>query len=147
MSDIDTALSQLLDREAIRDLPVRYCDCVWQGDIDGLVKLFADDGVFVIKMGDKEVRAEGRSALLDFYKEGTAHLPRPYIHNHVVDQSDAKNASGRCYLDLRSAKSNMEWIGAGFYNDRYVKTDSGWRFASREFNVLRIDEGPGSDES
>ena len=146
MSDIDTALTELLDREAIRDLPVRYCDCVWQGDIPRLVDLFADDGSFIIKLGDKVVRAEGRQALLDFYKEGTAHLPRPYIHNHVVDLLDAKHAEGRCYLDLRSAKSNMEWIGAGFYNDRYVKSDAGWRFASREFNVLRIDEGPGSND-
>jgi hypothetical protein len=28
-------VTELADREAIRELPQRYCDCVWRGDVDG----------------------------------------------------------------------------------------------------------------
>jgi ketosteroid isomerase-like protein len=40
---------ELVDREEIRDLPVRYCDCLWRKDVDGLLGLFADDATFVIE--------------------------------------------------------------------------------------------------
>ena len=49
MKNNDELLSELLDREAIRELPVRYCDCVWRNDMAGIVKLFAEDGSFTVK--------------------------------------------------------------------------------------------------
>ena len=84
-------LDWLISRESISDLPVRYCDCVWRDDIEGLVALFAP---------------------------------------------------GRCYLDLRSGRHNMDWLGAGFYEDEYVKIDSEWRFQLRKFTALRMEELP-----
>jgi hypothetical protein len=49
MKTTDELVIELADREAIRDLPVRYCDCVWQNDLKTMVELFAEDGIFVIK--------------------------------------------------------------------------------------------------
>ena len=45
---LEQTIMELADREQIRELPQRYCDCVWRGDVDGIVKLFADEGVFTI---------------------------------------------------------------------------------------------------
>jgi uncharacterized protein (TIGR02246 family) len=45
---VEQTLIELADREAIRELPQRYCDCVWRGDIAGLVDLFTDDGAFIV---------------------------------------------------------------------------------------------------
>jgi len=132
----------LLDREAIRDLPLRYCDCVWRDDIEGLVKLFAKDGEFVITMGDKETVAKGHAALLAIYRQGFDIGPRPYIHNHVIETLDDKKATGRCYLDLHSAKHNMQFIGAGHYADSYVKQRGAWKFQRRYFTALRMDADP-----
>ena len=53
-----------------------------------------------------------------------------------------KFATGRCYLDLRSGRHNMDWLGAGFYEDEYVKIDSEWRFQLRKFTALRMEELP-----
>ena len=64
--------------------------------------------------------------------------PRPYIHNHVVDLKSKTTASGRCYVELRSAKKNFEWIGTGFYDDEYVKVDGKWKFASRKFTSFAM---------
>jgi hypothetical protein len=36
MKSTEELLTELADREAIRELPVRYCDCVWQGNPDAM---------------------------------------------------------------------------------------------------------------
>lgn len=140
----DELVAEMLDREAIRDLPARYCDCVWRGDIDGLVQLFTADGAFVIKTLEGETRVQGRDALKEFYRAALRHHQRPLIHNLVVELKPKGRASGRVYLDLRSAKHNFELMGAGHYADEYRKLRGAWYFETRVFTAARIDEGPGS---
>jgi hypothetical protein len=45
---LEQTVTELADRDQIRELPQRYCDCVWRGDVEGIVELFADDGQFTI---------------------------------------------------------------------------------------------------
>jgi hypothetical protein len=132
----------LLAREAIRDLPVRYCDCVWRGDAAGIAALFAANGVFTAVTAAGEVTVRGGAALEEFFARALDIRPRPYIHNHVIEMAGEGFAYGRCYLDLRSARRNMEWIGAGHYDDEYVKTPAGWKFQSRRFQAARFDDPP-----
>jgi|SRR5689334_6532034 SnoaL-like protein len=140
MKTVEEMLAEVIDREEIRELPVRYCDCVWRGDVAGIVDLFTADGSFTVKTPAGETVNRGREALLKTYTEGLRDLkPRPYIHNHVVDLGFYGRASGRCYLDLRSEKHNMEWIGSGHYLDEYVKVGDRWKFASRYFTAVGFD--------
>lgn len=139
---LETDVTGLLAREAIRDLPLRYCDCVWRDDIDGLVDLFTDDGSFIAIFNGVETAVTGRDNLREFYANATDFMPRPFIHNHVVTLNGEGFASGRCYLDLRSARNNMDWLGAGYYEDEYMATTSGWKFQSRRFTALRMNELP-----
>ena len=135
--NIEQIVTELADRDAIRELPQRYCDCVWQGDVDGIVNLFAEDGVFTIVGRKNENTARGRAELLKSYKEGLASLtPRPYIHNHVVELKGSGRASGRCYVELRDASNKMGWLGTGFYNDEYVKVGDRWKFQSRRVQLV-----------
>ena len=138
----DQAVAELLAREAIRDLPVRYCDCVWRDDIAGLVDLFASDGTFTAVMDGRETSASGQDDLLKLFTGGLAIAPRPYIHNHVVTLTGSDTAEGRCYLALHSAKQNLDFIGAGWYDDAYCVENGEWRFRSRRFTALRIDDLP-----
>ena len=142
MTDRDDQLEALLDREAIRDLPTRYCDCVWQDDLDSLLKLFTKDGEFIIDNAGKRTAAKGLTAMRKMYRQGLSIGPRPYIHNHVIMMDDATHAHGRAYLALHSIKQNMQFIGAGYYNDSYVKVKGAWRFQRRHFVALRIDDDP-----
>ncbi len=135
-------LDGLLARESIRDLPVRYCDCVWRDDMDNLVALFASSGTFSAIFNGVETTINGHKALSEFYEAAVGFMPRPYIHNHVVDLVSTEFATGRCYLDLRSGRNNMDWLGAGFYEDEYVKIGSDWKFQLRRFTALRMEELP-----
>ena len=135
-------LKALLDREAIRDLPARYCDCVWRNDIEGLVALFVPDGEFAMSTADKTWSAKGHKELLDFYARGLAMTPRPFIHNVVVDLGKKGRATGRAYVELRSLRNGMEWLGTGSYVDTYEKHKGVWKFARREFTALKMLDEP-----
>ena len=60
-------LTELADREAIRDLPVRYCDCVWQNNLDVMIDLFAKDGQFISKGRKREFITKGHAELRKMY--------------------------------------------------------------------------------
>lgn len=143
MKSTDELVMELADREAIRDLPVRYCDCVWQNDLKTMVELFAEDGKFVVKGRAREATTTGRAELLKMYQQALGDVsPRPYIHNHVVNLQSKTTATGRCYVELRSAARKMEWIGTGYYDDEYVKVGEQWKFATRRFTSIRLPEPP-----
>jgi ketosteroid isomerase-like protein len=78
-------VTELAARDAIRELPQRYCDCVWRDDVEGIVNLYADNGVFTVIGSDREITNRGRAELLKTYKAGVELSPRPYIHNHVIE--------------------------------------------------------------
>jgi hypothetical protein len=141
---IEQMATELSDRESIRELPLKYCDCVWRGDMTGIVDLFTNDGVMATKGFKREQRASGRDALLKLYGGlGQGDLsPRPYIHNHVVDLQGGGRATGRCYVELRNFKKNLEWVGTGYYEDEYVKVGDGWKFKSRLFHPVHFTVNP-----
>ena len=132
-------VTELADREAIRELPQRYCDCVWRGEVEGIVNLFADDGVFKVVGSNQEITNKGRAELLKTYKAGLALSPRPYIHNHVIELTGANRASGRCYVELRDASDNLNWLGTGYYDDEYIKVGDAWKFQSRRAQMVHLE--------
>jgi hypothetical protein len=132
-------VSELADRDAIRELPQRYCDCVWRDDVEGIVNLFADDGVFTVAGSNREITNRGRVELLKTYKAGVELSPRPYIHNHVIELTGPSRATGRCYVELRDASDNLNWLGTGYYNDEYVKVGDTWKFQSRRAQMVHLE--------
>jgi hypothetical protein len=129
---LEQSVVEMSDREAIRELPQRYCDCVWRGDVVGIVKLFAEDGTFEVKGIGRDRSVTGRANLIKAYTDDlTALKPRPYIHNHVIELRGNDRASGRCYVEVRNATKNFEMLGTGYYNDEYVKVGDEWKFQVR----------------
>jgi hypothetical protein len=137
--NLEAMVAELADREAIRALPQRYCDCVWRGDAAGVVDLFADDGAFIVSGGGRDRSVRGRAELLKTYSSDLSSIkPRPYIHNHVIEFSGDRRASGRCYVEVRNAADNMNLLGTGYYNDEYVKVGDQWKFQSRSINLIDL---------
>lgn len=133
MSPADATLRELADLEAIRDLARRYAHYVWQGQLEPLAELFAEDGSM-----DPGTRPPivGRAALLTGFREmlTTGSVFLPFVQQHVVELA-GETASGTCYIDLRGEVDGKSMIGAGWYADRYVRTADGWRFQSRTITL------------
>lgn len=132
-------VADLLDREAIRDLPVRYCHYVWTNDVDGMMGLFTDDGLLstASDADDKVREIKGAQALREFYVGLDRFKPRPYIHNHVVELQGDGRAKGTCYVELRLATDQMNPVGAGYYDDEYVRQDGAWKFKARRYKAVK----------
>jgi len=125
-------VQEVLDREAIRNLPVLYCHCVWKNDIPGMVDLFTEDGEISMADDPSVMAAKGRENLLKMYQQALGALtPRPFIHNHVVELQGPDRASGTCYVEIRANRHGKSWIGAGYYDDEYAKENGKWKFRSR----------------
>jgi ketosteroid isomerase-like protein len=130
----ETLLQEVIDREEIRTLPVRYCHCVWQKDLDGYVNLFTEDGAFLPDSGLPQAR--GHVELRKIVGEGLDTLkPRPFIHNHVVELLGPDRAKGTCYVEVRMLRDGRKWLVTGWYNDEYVKVNGEWKFKSRKITT------------
>lgn len=135
-------MSALEDVEAIRDLARRYAHHVWQNEVEKLAGLFAEDGEM-----DPGTRPpiRGRAALDTGFREmlTTGSVFLPFVQQHVVDVA-GDTATGTCYIDLRAEVGGKSMIGAGWYDDRYVRTADGWRIQSRKLTLrffVPLDEG------
>ena len=130
--NVENAVQELADAEAIRDLARRYAHYVWQQDASGAIGLFAENGE--MDTGDRTV-IRGQKALLEAYDEMFASSElRPMVHNHVIDLH-GDDATGACYLDLRAVIDGRDMTGAGYYHDRYVRIGETWKFQSRKLTM------------
>ena len=132
--------SELVVREAVRDLVARY---TWAGDrgrSTELAALFALDGV--LDVGDHGGRWEGRDQIterLDEVAEQVARsgsTPGPVRHHVsslVIDVVTATEATASSYFLVLTAIGVDHW---GRYRDRAVMgVDGIWRFAERSVRV------------
>jgi SnoaL-like domain len=129
------ALQEVIDREEIRTLPVRYCHTVWQKDLDGYVNLFTEDGS--MSTNDPTLPgAQGHEALRKMIGEGLDTMkPRPFIHNHVVELLGPDRATGTCYIEVKLFRDGKKCAMSGWYNDEYAKVGGEWKFKSRQITI------------
>ena len=137
-------VSDLLAREAIRDLVVRYNSYGDSGLFDRMLGLFAPDAVV-------EIDGVAHHGIDDIRRAFTAvpeHTSRPgdrpaalrhCTATHQIDLVDATTATGRCYFFVLTSVGLDHW---GRYLDTYGVVDGEWRFARRR--VLTDAFGPHS---
>jgi hypothetical protein len=126
-------ISDLLAREAIRDLVVRYNAYGDSGLFDRMIGLFAPDAV--VEIGDDVHR--GVHEIRQVFTGVAAHTSKPgdrpaYLRHctatHQVDLLDETAATGRCYFFVLTAVGLDHW---GRYLDDYRVVNAEWRFMRR----------------
>jgi len=125
------------DPDAIRRLVHRYADAVCVGDHAAWLDTWADDATWEIGRGP----VRGRAAIGAAFERamGLFEAVVQLAHNGEahIDAGRPDVATGRWYMSeacrTRTGK-NLHYLG--YYDDHYVRTPDGWRFASRRLSWL-----------
>ncbi|MEZ5558993.1 MAG: nuclear transport factor 2 family protein [Pseudomonadales bacterium] len=130
------------DRREIRDLVARYADAVCRRDQAAWADTWAEDGLWQLPSAPE---TRGRDNIVALWAGAMAGFPfvAQLVHNGTVEV-DGDSATGRWYLTehLKFAQGGG-MFNIGVYQDRYVKTAAGWKFAERHYSVLYNDKGTG----
>jgi ketosteroid isomerase-like protein len=125
------------DEAAIIRLTHDYCWALDTGDYEALRQVFTPD--CTARLGGNqsnvdEVIARVSAAL------GPLDDSQHMVSTHQIRRWDDGTVTGRCYLHaqhiLAGVAGGDQYIVAGRYEDRYVRTDEGWRIAERELVVM-----------
>jgi hypothetical protein len=139
MTDTETEMRALLDREAIRDLAARYCHRIWNAD-PRVAELYTTDGRFSLRAPDgRTVSHQGRDAIDRYYRDGFAdpkRQARPYTSSHVIELLGAGRATGRLHADIRLRQDDDLVLYVGYWQDEYARVDGEWRIKVRDFTLL-----------
>ncbi|HAM02460.1 MAG TPA: nuclear transport factor 2 family protein [Acidimicrobiaceae bacterium] len=140
------------DRIALRALVERYAWAVDAGDIDGVVDLFAEDGVLLshLMAGTEETPLErrGHGQLRQALELGLAQYQRTthVIGGQVIELAgDEAGGTTQClahhvYRDDQGDDRLL--VMAIRYHDRYCKRDGAWRFAERRLRLEWREDRP-----
>ncbi|MGD9703688.1 MAG: nuclear transport factor 2 family protein [Acidimicrobiia bacterium] len=114
---------------AIHHLAAAYAEAICRGEIDEAVLVYANDGVL---RSPTTADAVGRAAIADVIRTATAGMDFVFqtVHQGLV-RIDGDRAFARFPITEwgRRGESSVQFLGC--YDDEAVRTDAGWRFASR----------------
>ena len=127
-------------RDKILRLMNEYCYRIDAGDLKGFADLF-EHGSFHV-LGDPSGPDIGSAAVLETLQNVILYDGKPntkHVMSNVqidIDESGMQ-ASAQCYITVFQAlppEFGLQAIFAGHYRDKFEKTDSGWRFVSRDIS-------------
>ena len=131
------------DRAAIENLSNHYMVAVDAGDIDTVMKTWAEDGVLNWVGGVENGRDEIEDAMSNFGGAGLmGTLPadaterprtRHQIINHVitVDGDTAKSFAYWFAMHNRTTHGDIQFLYMGHYEDELERIDGEWKFKTR----------------
>lgn len=122
----------LSDKFDIHELIARYSHAVEDGDTDGVLACFTQDGTFEGRMG----RLEGHEALriLGNTVKPDAQ-PRHIVSNILLKHDDALPNTVRAKSNIAFyvvTPDGFSFRTSGVYHDVIIKTPEGWKFSSRK---------------
>ncbi len=128
--------SQLTDRDQIVDVAARYTWAIDTNDYAGLADVFTTDAF--ARLGNED--CEGLAAIQDRVARALDPLDasQHLVGSHVVDlqvDGDPDRANHRCQFQAQHCRNGGNYIVAGTYTDRFVRTADGWRIEHRVLDV------------
>ena len=141
----DTSLQTLLDEREIVQVALRYCRALDTKDWPLLDEVFLTDSTADLSSGTLLV---GIEPIRERISTALGHLDdsQHLVGNHEVSV-DGDAATHRCYLQAQhiraAATGGPNYIVAGRYEDRFVRTEPGWRIAHRTLTVMWTDGNVG----
>lgn len=139
MSDIDQPLRELLDRDSIERLLIRYCNANDADDWDGMASVYVEDG--------RSERAKRFSGIREI---ATTMMPIDHIdrEQHILsnveitidgDTASAFSAA-RVYVVGTRGPTDIMLTRGITYTDRLVRTHEGWKIEDRKHHLVWMTE-------
>jgi ketosteroid isomerase-like protein len=135
-------LHDIVDRFEIEALRGEFTDAAMMRDYDRLATLFTPDGALRMPNipaqleGPEQIRAWGAHLpeFLDFLVQNT--------HPGII-RLDGDTATGRAYMqEVGRARDGRQGMNFAIYHDRYQRTEDGWKFTERVYEVRYEDNSP-----
>ena len=128
---LESRLTEVEDRTAIRDLTARYNFAIDDRDLKSVGELFTDNGAFGSK--DGAMRAIGRAAVLQQFESRFSVLgaTNHFAHDHAVWFESDTRARGLLSIHAEVWRKEQPMVTALRYEDVYEKSNGLWRFAER----------------
>ncbi|MCY1366303.1 SnoaL-like domain protein [compost metagenome] len=112
-------------------------------DHDGIAELFVEDARFSRPLAPDDY-FQGREAIRALFRDRPKRLARHIMTTIVIEQTSPTTARGRSYLTYVSngnaeapQPAPLEGVPMyGQFDDEFVLTDAGWRFALRRGSVI-----------
>jgi len=143
LSLLEAELRQLKDIEEIRTLRIQYHNAMNENRFEDLSQFFAENSI--LDFGVLGATGEGLETI-DAILRGSGILlqfVKQFIHNHEI-HVDGDGGTGISYLESRTISSGKAYNVNGRYDDLYVRTEEGWRFAKMKLSLfysLPFDQG------
>ena len=135
-------LQTIADRVAIEALRGEFSDAPMMRDWDRFASLFTEDGAWrmphidVEFVGREEIRVgvERMQGLWDYFVQNT--------HPGTI-QLEGDTAIGRAYiLEIGRLRDGSSQLHYSLYHDRYQRTEEGWKFSERAYEIKYLDTTP-----
>lgn len=123
------------DVVAIRQLVEAYADAVMRRDADDWAACWAEDASWEL-LG---MRIEGRASIRATWEQAMQGFTFVgFFVQPGVLTVDRDAAQGRVFTnELLIDAAGGRRMSVGRYDDAYVRTPAGWRFAARRFSILQ----------
>jgi ketosteroid isomerase-like protein len=137
-----TDFQVIADRVEIEALRAEFSDATMMRDYDRLASLFAEDGA--LRMPNIPVELEGREQILAWGRFAPTKWRYFIQTSHpgvIVLEGDT--AHGRTFIqELIELNDGSGHQNIAIYHDRYARTENGWRFTERVYEVRYLDQAP-----
>ena len=135
-------LRQLLDEDAIRNLTLRYSHYLDHSYFERLKEVFTPD--IVCEFGPYGAWEGIESFVANYTAVNQDMGGYPFVSMHAntqhwIEWQDSDTAVGRRQLldfDLTRSAGDNPLLWLGLYEDRYVRTNEGWRIATMRLSFF-----------
>ncbi|MDY0066368.1 MAG: nuclear transport factor 2 family protein [Steroidobacteraceae bacterium] len=135
LTQLKRQVADMLDREAIRQLPISYAHFARTKNVDALVALYAKDATFDVpeNMGTQAGLRSGVEAIRESLRADLQRAdPWPFIHSHYFEMRGKDRAEGFVHIELRMSVQGLQVSYISCYRDEYVRENGAWKFRSRK---------------
>jgi len=128
-------------------LPLLFARYADNGDHEAMAALFTEDCIFA-RPFQPDYPFYGRDKVQAIFRDRPPILVRHIVTNVLVEVISETEAKGTNYLAMLSSHKSVEppqeagGLYVGGFEDHYVKTPEGWKFASRYGQVALHQGGP-----